>query len=91
MHPPRILNFERQEKPVIHIELGPGGSVAGATDEEVQRRAVETNPSRRMVVRECRRCHHTWRQPAFTGACPRCHAEDTRNLTVTLCMAQRLK
>jgi hypothetical protein len=75
------------------LELGPGGSLAGATSEEVQQRALEANPMRLLVTRACTWCEHEWTQPSRTGACPKCHASDAAvvNLGERPCMAQRLK
>ena len=88
-----VLKFpEKKTVPKVtpRVELGPGGSVAGATDAEVIRRAVEANPLRRMVTRRCA-CGHSWRQPAFTGLCPACGSDRVQNLGQIIVMAQRLK
>jgi hypothetical protein len=74
------------------LELGPGGSLAGATTEEVQAAALAANPMRRVLELGCTICDHQWIAPAL-GACPRCHAgqEFVVNHGEHINMAQRLK
>jgi hypothetical protein len=72
------------------VELGPGGSVQGAENAEIQRRALEANPMRRVARWACRTCDHTWSAPN-AGACPSCHKSQPELLDEHINMAQRLK
>jgi hypothetical protein len=72
------------------LEIGPGGSLAGATELEVQQRALEANPMRRILDLECPSCWQKWIAPA-QGACPSCGATDVVCTGERISMAQRLK
>lgn len=74
------------------LELGPGGSLAGATEPEMQAAALKANPMRRVKQLGCSVCEHLWLAPAL-GACPKCHAsvEQIRQYDEHINMAQRLK
>lgn len=43
-----------------------------------------------MVRRECAACGHEWVQPSATGACPRCHAEQAKNLDTRINALRRV-
>lgn len=72
------------------LELGPGGSLAGATEPEIQAAALEANPMRRVASWECNWCNRRWTAPA-ASACPGCHSEAIELLEEHINMAQRLK
>lgn len=72
------------------LELGPGGSLAGATLPEQQAAALEANPMRRILDLECPGCWHKWIAPA-AGACPSCGHEAPVCTGERVSMAQRLK
>lgn len=73
------------------LETGPGGSLQGATSEEVQAAALEANPMRLLVTRVCGACGRQWQQPSREGRCPVCHADAVTNVEERVSMAQRLK
>jgi hypothetical protein len=72
------------------LELGPGGSLAGTDDAEIQRKALEANPMRRVARWACRTCDFEWLAPS-AGACPSCHKSQPELLDEHINMAQRLK
>lgn len=72
------------------LELGTGGSLAGATEPEIQARALEANPMRRVATWSCLDCKHIWTAPA-ASACPRCHVAGPELQDEHINMAQRLK
>lgn len=65
------------------------GSVTGATDEAVQRAAVEANPSRLLIRMKCWKCSYAWQAPA-KGNCPQCHCKIVEVLEALPCMAARI-
>lgn len=65
------------------------GSVQGADDAEVQRRALELNPMRLLVKQRCVECQHAWQAPA-AGACPKCGGTETVVVGAQPCMALRV-
>lgn len=56
--------------------------------EELERRAAEVNPMRRLCRLVCLTCAHRWQQPAETGRCPKCGDSRTsltdRDVTMAL-------
>jgi hypothetical protein len=77
--------------PTPLLELGPGGSLAGATQPEVVAAALATNPMRRVIEKRCQGCGHEWITPSMEGRCPKCHDSRHEVLDERPCMAQRLK
>lgn len=73
------------------VELGPGGSLAGATEPEMQAAALRANPMRRVATWGCQVCDCVWKAPTG-GACPKCFAPGPPELLHEhINMAQRLK
>lgn len=72
------------------LELGPGGSLAGASEPEIQAAALAANPMRRLLDIECVGCGHAWVAPA-AARCPKCGNGNLQILDERVSMAQRLK
>ncbi len=90
-----VLEFKRRtvsgEVPVLTRSLASklSGSVAGATEAQVQAAAVAANPSRLLVRQLCESCFYEWQAPA-KGACPRCREKKVSVIEAVPCMAARL-
>lgn len=92
-----VVPFKPKEKPLRRPwtsnapTLSPfGGSLEGATEQEVQLAAVKQNPMRLLVRKRCTVCEHRWQQPAATGKCPNCHSDRVEVLHALPMMAQRV-
>ncbi len=64
------------------------GSLAHATDLDVQQAAVEANPMRLLVRQGCAQCAYVWQAPK-QGCCPQCGHESFFIESVP-CMAARI-
>ena len=79
----KLLQFRGMVPPVAAVATA--GGEAPPPDA-----ARYTDPMRRMVDRKCQACGNEWRQPATTGACPRCHSAQTVSLGAIKIYAKRV-